>query len=449
MRTLSIILISLFLAIPSFAGQGIGPGPGLGSYSYVSDNFNRSNGGLGSNWTTVPGWAAPQIISNAVGASADGTESDAYWSGTFTWTAPQFSQVQITTLPTDNSSNDCGVGTNVQSSPNKTGYYCAYNALGGTVHLRWGININGVNTYNILTSTVGSVNDTIKEVYDGYNVQCLVNGVLAYSRPDQTITGTYGNGYPYMGGADGTCRMDNFQAGNVTAYSLGSDPALVSGSKAWNTDFTGTTHTSWTVTAGAAITAGNTPVTTIAWFGQSAAPTSVTDSLGQTWVQASFNYNSANTAAIAVYYFPGTVSGTPTVTASWGSSTVSYPGMTFSEFSGVMANNPSIPVDLATASQISWTSSATNNAKNTSITTSANKELVYSGLYIFSNNATISAAGTGFTLINKNTTGSMQNAFGDEYQLQTAFGSVTGQFTGTWTSGTVSAMTTAVAFFKH
>ncbi len=442
----------LFLTTPTYAGQGMGPGPGLNSYAnYVTDNFNRANGGLGANWTTVPGWAAPQIISNTVGASADGTESDAYWSGSYTWTAAQYSQIQMPTLP-NSTSGDCGAGTNLQSSPNETGYYCSYFKDGGTtLHLHWGKNVNAVNLDISTPFTTITAGDTIQALYDGYNLKCFVNGTLEYSRPDETIVSTYGNGAGSFGGANGACRMDNYQGGNATAYSKGSDPALVSASKAWNTDFTGTTHTSFTVTAGAAVTAGNTPVMTIAWFGQSAAPTSVTDSLGQTWVQApgSFNYNSGATAAIAVYYFPGTLSGTPTVTASWGASSASYIGMTFAEFSGIMDNNPSVPVDVTTASQINWTSSTTNNAKNTSISTSANKELVYSGLYIYSNNGTISAAGTGFTLINKNTTGSMTNAFGDEYQLQTAFGSVTGQFTATWTSGTVSAMTTAVAFFKH
>ena len=30
----------------------------------ATDNFNRANGALGSNWTTVTGTAAPQIVSN-------------------------------------------------------------------------------------------------------------------------------------------------------------------------------------------------------------------------------------------------------------------------------------------------------------------------------------------------------------------------------------------------
>ncbi len=32
----------------------------------VSDNFNRANGGFGSNWTTVAGTTAPKIANNTL-----------------------------------------------------------------------------------------------------------------------------------------------------------------------------------------------------------------------------------------------------------------------------------------------------------------------------------------------------------------------------------------------
>ena len=413
----------------------------------VSDNFNRANSSsLGSNWTSVPGWSAPRITSNAVACVTEGNEADAYWSGTFSWTAAQYSQIQITTLPAGH--NDCGTGTNTSSSTNQTGYFCAYSKLSGAVHLYWGRNVNGGNSIDLQLPATVAVNDTVKEVYDGYNVQCYINGTLVYSRPDQTITGTYGAGYPYIGGAAAACRLDNFVAGNVSAYTLGSDPALVSGTKAWYTDFTGTSHTSISTEYAGAVTAGNTLVTTVAWYGQSAAPT-VTDTLGQTWTLASFVYDLRNTAGIAVYYFPGTAAGVPTVTASWGASSVTYQGMTLAEFSGIMANNPSIPIDTTSTRSTTWTSQTTNNVATAGMATSANKELIYTGIFIFSNNSTISAAGTGFTMINQNTTGSMTNIFGDAYQVQSAFANVAGQFSATWTSGTGAAMISAVAFFKH
>ena len=46
----------------------------------ISDNFNRANGGLGSNWTTVTGTAAPQIVNNTAQPGSAGTLNSAYWS---------------------------------------------------------------------------------------------------------------------------------------------------------------------------------------------------------------------------------------------------------------------------------------------------------------------------------------------------------------------------------
>lgn len=49
--------------------------------STVSDNFNRSNGGLGANWTTFGTMGAPQIATNEV-VTASSTYVGAYYSGT-------------------------------------------------------------------------------------------------------------------------------------------------------------------------------------------------------------------------------------------------------------------------------------------------------------------------------------------------------------------------------
>jgi len=45
----------------------------------ASDNFDRANGGLGTNWTTVTGLAAPQITSNTVNPLAVGSDSAAFY----------------------------------------------------------------------------------------------------------------------------------------------------------------------------------------------------------------------------------------------------------------------------------------------------------------------------------------------------------------------------------
>jgi hypothetical protein len=47
-------------------GLMLGVVPAQAQTTTVSDNFNRANGGLGTNWTTMTGTLAPQIAGNLV-----------------------------------------------------------------------------------------------------------------------------------------------------------------------------------------------------------------------------------------------------------------------------------------------------------------------------------------------------------------------------------------------
>lgn len=72
------------------AGAGL---VGAGPLQYT-DNFNRANGGLGSNWQTAPTLAAPTISSNVVTTSAS-TEAGALWIGGTALNAAQYVQALI------------------------------------------------------------------------------------------------------------------------------------------------------------------------------------------------------------------------------------------------------------------------------------------------------------------------------------------------------------------
>ena len=56
-----------------------------------SDNFDRADGGLGSNWTAVTGTAAPKIVSSNLRAGTGGAVNSAYWSAS-TFGSDQFAQ---------------------------------------------------------------------------------------------------------------------------------------------------------------------------------------------------------------------------------------------------------------------------------------------------------------------------------------------------------------------
>ncbi len=95
----------------------------------ASDNFDRANGALGSNWTTVSGTGAPQIVSNTLRVRTAGALSSAYWSAS-TFSSDQFAQAS---LP-NSSGAQYGPGIAVRLSGSK-GYFLWYGNSSNTVSL--------------------------------------------------------------------------------------------------------------------------------------------------------------------------------------------------------------------------------------------------------------------------------------------------------------------------
>ena len=82
------------------------------------DNFNRANGGLGSNWTTITSLNAPQIASNQVSSGASSV--GAFWNATV-YAPDQFAQQTVTTA---SGTTYQGLALRVSSSA-QTYYNCA------------------------------------------------------------------------------------------------------------------------------------------------------------------------------------------------------------------------------------------------------------------------------------------------------------------------------------
>ena len=81
------------------------------------DNFNRSDGPLGSNWTTVTGLAAPAIVSNQATVGTNNTDNAAYYNAVSP-TSNQYAYAVWTS-----SSGDGGVAARMQSAA-ATFYLC-------------------------------------------------------------------------------------------------------------------------------------------------------------------------------------------------------------------------------------------------------------------------------------------------------------------------------------
>jgi hypothetical protein len=95
----------------------------------ISDNFNRANGGLSSNWTTVSGTAAPQIVNNTAQPGSAETLNSAYWS------ANTFGSNQYAAASFPNSSGtNYGPAIAVRLS-NSKGYFLWYGNSASTVSI--------------------------------------------------------------------------------------------------------------------------------------------------------------------------------------------------------------------------------------------------------------------------------------------------------------------------
>lgn len=88
----ALLLVLAFSSADAGMLQGVvGNVPGSSGPVSVSDNFNRANGGLGANWTTITGLSAPTISGNTIAAALSG----AYWSAN-TFSDNQYSQGAVT-----------------------------------------------------------------------------------------------------------------------------------------------------------------------------------------------------------------------------------------------------------------------------------------------------------------------------------------------------------------
>ncbi len=184
----------------------------------VLDNFNRTDGGLGSNWTTLPGGAAPQISSNTITSAADGVDRSAGWT-TDTFNANQYAEIQA----------DFSTGTKFRfvkiicraSTAADTYYAFMFDTTNGYTIRK---NVAGVESLvtgsGVLAdgSVIGGGLITFRFKVNGSTLEGFKNGVSAYGPfTDTSITATGSPGFMLnmeVAGT-GTLSLDNFAAGNL------------------------------------------------------------------------------------------------------------------------------------------------------------------------------------------------------------------------------------------
>lgn len=183
-------LAFILLALPCFAGMGIGgfpyPGPGVvansGGSTTVLDDFLTVGPTLGSNWATTTGLGVLQVVAgtpNLVKVTT-GTVSQSYWIGS-DLTNNHCSQVTI---------QETGVGHAAAVVRASATADTSYRQLTTQVRRR----VNGVDevitggTGTITTPVVGQVR---KLCINGSTLMLYNNGALEWTGTDSTITSGY------------------------------------------------------------------------------------------------------------------------------------------------------------------------------------------------------------------------------------------------------------------
>lgn len=177
-----------------------------------SDDFNRADGALGSNWVSTTGHSNCVIFSNAVRSDTAGPRSlNAVATATATFTADHEAQVTFTAL---GGSDFGGVGVRIDATAG-TGYIIRCdggNASGRRIHR---INQNTITQIGLVNVPLVA-NDVVRLRASGTTISVYVNNVLIDSVTDTTYTtGQPGIFYDYQNNR--VTRLDNYSATDLTS----------------------------------------------------------------------------------------------------------------------------------------------------------------------------------------------------------------------------------------
>jgi hypothetical protein len=181
----------------------------------ASDDFNRANGAIGSNWAQLnAGWGSISINGNAAsGAQQDDNTAVARWVGAGTFTDDQYAKGTVSGLGTFGASYFKGVICRASADTDAArDFYCHAIIDDITKQSVLFRVVNGTRTV-IVSGNVPWVNgDTIELEAQGTTLRCYRNGAqVLTSQTDANLT----SGAPglYLSGSE---TMDAWEGGNLS-----------------------------------------------------------------------------------------------------------------------------------------------------------------------------------------------------------------------------------------
>lgn len=189
----------------------------------ATDDFNRANGGLGANWTTISGNGAPQVDTNQSRTNSVGTDSLAFYNGAV---APndQYAKIKVNALTAS-----AGVGAVTRAAPASNAYYCSYvfGNFGGTITLNTFVCVAGGHTTLASAAATVSTGSIVECRAQGSAITGLVDGVIVTgpTTDSSLASGQFGMMQFVDSGATTDALGDDWEGGD---FGSGSPPAVVS-----------------------------------------------------------------------------------------------------------------------------------------------------------------------------------------------------------------------------
>ena len=194
-----------------------------------SDNFNRADGALGSNWTADATWGGLSVFSNAArGGFSDAVSMVATSAADFS--DDHYAEVEFSVV----GNFDLG-GPVVRWDGDGNGYLLILDGVTGNNRGLFEVT-GGTETRLSLTEVTVSTGDVVRLIADGTTISVEVNGSEVISVTDAT----HSSGQPgmyYNAQNSRITRLDNFDAadlggGDVTAPTVSSATAAANGANA-------------------------------------------------------------------------------------------------------------------------------------------------------------------------------------------------------------------------
>jgi hypothetical protein len=205
--------------------------------SIATDDFNRADGPVGSDWSYIrnTAWTAdpPDIASNTLTARANtGNYQVCRWNGSGTFTDDQYAKLEVGGLGYYGNGYRQGVVARCSADQDTAADYYAYYIYDDASSNRTAILFKVVNgTYTALDTSTANAwanGDTIEIEVEGTTVRGLKNGTELVSVTDSDLS-TGKPGFAIGGEGGGPPNADNWEGGNLASAATAVKRSLLLG----------------------------------------------------------------------------------------------------------------------------------------------------------------------------------------------------------------------------